>query len=151
MGSGLQAFEQLRREAAAQGDVVMLPDVWEGYHNITHQTLEVCRVAALHPQATHTMKVLVSTPPPPPPPGGAQFASKSLPIPTYSSWRRSIPTAWLACARMDLTFICADTLVALTDAIDMSLFKKQQACQVEASINPAPCILAQHDAPIRLD
>ena len=61
MGLWLQVFEQLRREAAAQGDVVMLPDVWEGYHNITHQTLEVCRTAALHPKATHTMKVLLST------------------------------------------------------------------------------------------
>ncbi|KAK9819040.1 hypothetical protein WJX74_009677 [Apatococcus lobatus] len=52
-----QVFEELRKEAAAEGDVVMLPNVWEGYYNITHQTLEVCRAAALHPQATHTMKV----------------------------------------------------------------------------------------------
>ena len=55
-------FEQLRKEAAAAGDIVMLPDVWEGYHNITHQTLEVCRAAALHPQATHTMKVPLCPP-----------------------------------------------------------------------------------------
>ena len=55
-----EVFEELRKEAATEGDIVMLPNVWEGYHNITHQTLEVCRVSALHPLATHTMKVSVS-------------------------------------------------------------------------------------------
>ena len=51
------AFAALRQEAAAEGDVALLPHVWEGYANITHQTLEVLRAAALDPDVTHVLKV----------------------------------------------------------------------------------------------
>lgn len=54
----------VRREAVEAGDVTLLPQVWEHYHNITHQTLEACRAAALDRGATHLLKV---RPPPPPP------------------------------------------------------------------------------------
>lgn len=53
-------FESLRREAAAKGDIVVLPLVWESYHNITHQTLEVLRFAAADRDATHVLKVGLS-------------------------------------------------------------------------------------------
>ena len=48
---------QVRREAVEQGDLVVLPLVREHYHNITHQTLEVVRIAAADPEATHVLKV----------------------------------------------------------------------------------------------
>lgn len=51
------AYAALRQEAAAKGDVAVLPHVWEGYANITHQTLEVLRAAALDPVVTHALKV----------------------------------------------------------------------------------------------
>ena len=51
------AFDILRAEAAEKGDVVVLPGVFEHYGNITHQTLEIFRAAALDPRATHVMKV----------------------------------------------------------------------------------------------
>ena len=47
----------LDREAAAQQDVVVLPNVQESYFNITHQTLEMCRMAAMDPSVTHLLKV----------------------------------------------------------------------------------------------
>ena len=50
-------FDALRREAADQGDVVVLPGVFEHYHNITHQTLEILRAASMDPVATHALKV----------------------------------------------------------------------------------------------
>lgn len=51
------AFAALQQEAAAAGDMLVLPLTWEHYHNITHQTLEVLRAAAIDPAVTHTMKV----------------------------------------------------------------------------------------------
>ncbi len=45
------------REAAAHQDVVVLPDIQESYFNITHQTLEMCRMAAMDPTITHLLKV----------------------------------------------------------------------------------------------
>ena len=51
------AFAALQEEAAATGDMVVLPTVWEAYHNITHQTLEVLRAAAVDPTVTHVLKV----------------------------------------------------------------------------------------------
>jgi len=50
-------FDSLRREAAAKGDVVVLPSIWESYHNITYQTLEVLRFAAADRDTTHVLKV----------------------------------------------------------------------------------------------
>ena len=50
-------FESLRKEASAKGDLVVLPFVWESYHNISHQTLEVLRFAAADRDATHILKV----------------------------------------------------------------------------------------------
>ena len=38
-------------------DLVILPHVWEHYDNITHQTLEATRAAALDPAMTHLLKV----------------------------------------------------------------------------------------------
>ena len=52
-----RAFDSLRREAAAEGDIVVLPTIWESYFNITHQTLEVLRTAATDVAATHVLKV----------------------------------------------------------------------------------------------
>ena len=52
-----EAFDALRREAADQGDIVVLPGIFEHYHNITHQTLEILRAASMDPMATHTLKV----------------------------------------------------------------------------------------------
>lgn len=45
------------REAAFQQDVVVLPNIQESYFNITHQTLEMCRMAAMDPSTTHLLKV----------------------------------------------------------------------------------------------
>jgi hypothetical protein len=50
----------LRREAVDTGDLAVLPHVLEHYHNITHQTLEMCRLAALEPRATHLLKARMS-------------------------------------------------------------------------------------------
>ena len=50
-------FDALRREAADQGDVVVLPGIFEHYHNITHQTLEILRAASMDAVATHALKV----------------------------------------------------------------------------------------------
>lgn len=36
---------------------MVLPHTWESYFNITHQTLEMCRIAALDPSVTHLVKV----------------------------------------------------------------------------------------------
>lgn len=36
---------------------MVLGHVWEAYDNITYQTLEMCRVAALDPGVTHMAKV----------------------------------------------------------------------------------------------
>ena len=52
-----RTFDALRKEAAAEGDVVVLPTIWESYYNITHQTLEVLRAAAQDVEATHVLKV----------------------------------------------------------------------------------------------
>lgn len=52
-----EVFDALRREAADQGDIVVLPGIFEHYHNITHQTLEILRAASMDPMATHTLKV----------------------------------------------------------------------------------------------
>ena len=49
-------FEAMQEEAAATGDMAVLPGIWEGYHNITHQTLEVFRLAAIMPDVTHVAK-----------------------------------------------------------------------------------------------
>lgn len=38
-------------------DLVILPHIWEHYNNITHQTLEATRAAALDPAMTHLLKV----------------------------------------------------------------------------------------------
>ena len=51
------AFAALQEEAAAAADMVVLPTIWEAYHNITHQTLEVLRAAAVDPLVTHVLKV----------------------------------------------------------------------------------------------
>lgn len=53
-------FDQLRREAAEKGDVVVLPGVFEHYHNITHQTLEILRAASMDPVVTHALKVCLT-------------------------------------------------------------------------------------------
>ena len=45
------------REAADFKDVVVLPHTWESYFNITHQTLEMCRIAAMDASITHLVKV----------------------------------------------------------------------------------------------
>ena len=45
------------REAADYEDLVVLPHTWESYFNITHQTLEMCRMAAVDPSVTHLVKV----------------------------------------------------------------------------------------------
>ncbi len=45
------------REAAEYQDVVVLPNIHESYFNITHQTLEMCRMAAMDPAVTHLLKV----------------------------------------------------------------------------------------------
>ena len=50
------AFDALRAEAVAERDLVILPHVWEHYDNITHQTLEMCRAAALERRMTHLLK-----------------------------------------------------------------------------------------------
>ncbi len=50
-------FTRLRKEAASRDDVVVLAHVWEAYDNITYQTYEMCRVAALDTTATHMAKV----------------------------------------------------------------------------------------------
>ena len=50
-------FQAMQEEAAATGDMAVLPGVWEGYHNITHQTLEIFRLAAILPEVTHVAKV----------------------------------------------------------------------------------------------
>ena len=52
-----RTFDALRKEAAAEGDIVVLPTIWESYYNITHQTLEVLRAAAQDVEATHVLKV----------------------------------------------------------------------------------------------
>lgn len=54
-------FQAMQEEAAATGDMAVLPGVWEGYHNITHQTLEVFRLAAIIPEVTHVAKVCAPT------------------------------------------------------------------------------------------
>lgn len=54
---GCSSFVCAHREAADKGDVVVLPQVWEGYKNITHQSLEMCRMMAADPLATHLLKV----------------------------------------------------------------------------------------------
>ena len=54
-------FTNLRAEAVANQDVVVLPSIWESYHNITHQTLEVLRFGAADIGATHVMKVISSS------------------------------------------------------------------------------------------
>jgi hypothetical protein len=45
------------REAAEYQDLVVLPNIQESYFNITHQTLEMCRMAAMDPAVTHLLKV----------------------------------------------------------------------------------------------
>ncbi|KAL0024195.1 hypothetical protein WJX77_006452 [Trebouxia sp. C0004] len=50
-------FDLLRREAAEYQDVVVLPNIHESYFNITHQTLEMCRMAAMDPAVSHLLKV----------------------------------------------------------------------------------------------
>ena len=50
-------FDELRREAAQKGDIVVLPGIFEHYDNITHQTLEILRAASMDPVATHALKV----------------------------------------------------------------------------------------------
>ena len=50
-------FKYLRAEAVANQDIIVLPSIWESYHNITHQTLEVLRFAAADRFATHVLKV----------------------------------------------------------------------------------------------
>ena len=52
-------FDALRREAAQMGDVVVLPAILEHYHNISHQTLEILRVAATFPDVTHVLKARI--------------------------------------------------------------------------------------------
>jgi hypothetical protein len=42
-------------------DVVIVPHVWEHYDNITHQTFEATRAAALDPAMTHLLKVPTAT------------------------------------------------------------------------------------------
>lgn len=37
--------------------MVVLPHTKESYFNITHQTLEMCRMAAMDPAITHLLKV----------------------------------------------------------------------------------------------
>ena len=49
-------LEALRREAVETRDVVVMPHVMEHYDNITYQTLEACRFAAVDPAATHLLK-----------------------------------------------------------------------------------------------
>lgn len=51
------AFDALRMEAVAHHDLVVVPNVLEHYDNITHQTLEACRIAATDLVATHFLKV----------------------------------------------------------------------------------------------
>ncbi len=55
-------LEAVRQEAVWYGDMVVLPGVWEHYHNITHQTLEILRFAAVEPSVTHVLKVRAKTP-----------------------------------------------------------------------------------------
>lgn len=55
--AGRAAWDQLRLEAAARRDMVLLPTVGEHYFNITYQTLEACRFAAADAAATHLLKV----------------------------------------------------------------------------------------------
>ena len=50
-------FAAMQEEAAAKGDMAVLPGIWEAYHNITHQTLEILRLAAILPAVTHVAKV----------------------------------------------------------------------------------------------
>jgi Galactosyltransferase len=50
-------LEGVRQEEELYGDIVLLPSIWEHYHNITHQTLEILRFAAAEASATHVMKV----------------------------------------------------------------------------------------------
>ncbi len=52
-------FDELRREAAQKGDIVVLPQIFEHYDNITHQTLEILRAASMDALATHALKVSV--------------------------------------------------------------------------------------------
>ena len=54
------AFDALRAEAIAAGDLVVLPGITEHYGNITHQTLEILRAASMDAQATHTLKARVT-------------------------------------------------------------------------------------------
>lgn len=55
------AFAALQEEAAATADTVVLPTIWEHYHNITHQTLEILRAAAVDPAVTHVLKVCATS------------------------------------------------------------------------------------------
>ncbi|KAI3427158.1 hypothetical protein D9Q98_007095 [Chlorella vulgaris] len=49
-------FAQVREEAVQKRDLVVLGHITEHYANITHQTLEVLRLAAADPTTTHVLK-----------------------------------------------------------------------------------------------
>ncbi|EFN56752.1 hypothetical protein CHLNCDRAFT_144204 [Chlorella variabilis] len=49
-------FAEVRAEAVQKRDMVVLGHVTEAYANISHQTLEVMRVAAADPGTTHVLK-----------------------------------------------------------------------------------------------
>ncbi len=50
---------QVRQEAIAIKDLVILPNILDHYDNQSHQTLEICRMAAADPAVTHIVKVRV--------------------------------------------------------------------------------------------
>eukprot|EP00877_Chromochloris_zofingiensis_P014511 jgi/Chrzof1/9313/UNPLg00282.t1 len=49
-------FDIIRNEAAAFADIVVVPDVLEHYYNITYQTLEIFRIAAVYEDVTNVFK-----------------------------------------------------------------------------------------------
>jgi hypothetical protein len=48
---------QVSAEAAQRHDMVMLTHILEDYYQVTHQTLDMHRFAAVDPVATHLLKV----------------------------------------------------------------------------------------------
>jgi hypothetical protein len=49
---------QLRAEVTEKKDMLLLPLVIDDYKNITHLTLEICRVASADRSVTHVFKVV---------------------------------------------------------------------------------------------
>ena len=53
---GWAAHLQVWAESVKNADMMILPDIMESYYNCTHQTLDMFRLAAVDPSATHLLK-----------------------------------------------------------------------------------------------